>query len=319
MKKVLITGYSGFVSGYMVKALLEHENSYKVIGLTRKKSFDRKADDRVEVIEGDLNDRKNLREVLQLVRPDYIIHLASDSSVSYSWEDPVKSFQNNTNIFLNLVEGIRLLKLPCRIISVGSSEEYGLVDPQYLPLCEDAPLNPISPYAVARVSQELLSKIYAQGYGIDVIMTRSFNHIGPGQRENFVISSFAQQIAKIKKGLATTVTVGNLDVVRDFLDVRDVVKAYVLLMEKGKKGEVYNICSGEGYSLKDILLKMMRIAGIKSEYEIDPSLIRPADNPIIIGQNKKLSQNCNWQPSISIEESLTDIINEWAKELEFAL
>ncbi|UOG75942.1 GDP-mannose 4,6-dehydratase [Hymenobacter tibetensis] len=318
MKRILITGFSGFVSEYLLDLLNDIADQYEVIGLSRSYNFESKIRKNlhVKLVKLDLNDKEHLREVLYLTRPDYIFHLASDSSVSYSWQKPIESFQNNTNIFLNLIESVRALNTECKILSIGSSEQYGIVDPESIPLTEEATLNPISPYAVARVSQELLSKVYNRGYGLDIIMTRSFNHIGPGQKENFVVSSFAKQIVAYKAGLIPNIKVGNLDIVRDFLDVRDVVKAYMLLMQNGIGGQVYNICSGNGYSLKQILHMMMSIAGIEVEYSIDKELIRPSDNPIIIGSNKKIKDELGWYPSYSIDASLRDILTYWEQRLK---
>jgi GDP-4-dehydro-6-deoxy-D-mannose reductase len=317
MKRILITGLTGFVGEYLLDALNKTGERYEIIGLSRSYNFNSKlrTNLNVRLVKLDLNDKKHLQEVLYLTRPNYIYHLASDSSVSYSWQNPIESFQNNTNIFLNLIESVKALQLECRVLSIGSSEEYGLVDLKDIPLMESAPLNPISPYAVARVSQELLSKVYSKGYGIDIVMTRSFNHIGPGQKDNFVVSSFAKQIIKYKLGIISAIEVGNIDIVRDFLDVRDVVNAYIHLMEKGVSGEVYNICSNAGYSLADIIYKMMDIEKVRYTFEVNSLLIRPSDNPIIVGNNSKIKSVCGWQPIITIEQSLNDILSYWTNEL----
>ncbi|HWK05472.1 MAG TPA: GDP-mannose 4,6-dehydratase [Puia sp.] len=317
MEKYLVTGFSGFVSGHLLEYLSQLGRPVEVIGLSRHERMSYSYKNlKITTYQIDLMDASRTNEIINIVRPDYIIHLASDSSVAYSWQQPVQSFQNNTNIFLNLIESVRVARLKCRILSIGSSEEYGIVDPETVPLTEKHSLNPISPYAVARVSQELLSKIYAQGYGMDIIITRSFNHIGPGQKDSFVISSFARQIVRMENGSQSELEVGNIDIVRDFLDVRDVVRAYVELLEKGRNGEIYNICSGTGYTLKSILDKMMSIAEINLKYHINTDLIRPSDNPIIIGSNEKIMSECNWAPEIPIEKSLNDIMNYWRKEIE---
>ena len=316
MKKILITGVMGFVSKHLIDHLSATDECYEITGLCRhpgKIDVDNKKI-KLNLVATDLNDREKILPLLDKVRPGQVIHLASDSSVAHSWHTPVESFQNNTNIFLNLVESVRNLNFPCRILSIGSSEEYGVVDASNIPISENTPFNPVSPYAVARVSQELLSKIYVNGYGMDIVMTRSFNHIGPGQKDDFVVSSFAKQIMNIRKGKASVLEVGNIDIVRDFLDVRDVVKAYMLLLEKGKSGEMYNVCSGAGYSLKEVLDKMMLIADVDFGYHINKELIRPADNPVIIGSNKKIKEECGWQPLISLNGSLEDILAYWDKE-----
>jgi GDP-4-dehydro-6-deoxy-D-mannose reductase len=251
------------------------------------------------------------------VVPEYILHLASVRSVALSWQMPLESFVNNTNIFLNLVEAVRVANMKCRILSVGSSEEYGDVPEQDLPLTEAHSLQPVSPYAVARVSQEMLSTIYAKGYKLDIVISRSFNHIGPGQKDKFVVSSFAKQLVQLAvNGLAEKkIITGNLEIIRDFLDVRDVVKAYYLLLKKGTSGEVYNICSGRGIVLKDIILKMSEALGIKTIIEINPLLIRPNENKKVTGSYKKLHTELGWQPSISLEESIRDLIVYWQQEL----
>jgi GDP-4-dehydro-6-deoxy-D-mannose reductase len=317
MKKILITGFTGFVSKYLLDHLSEMDEDFVILGLSRVQQFDAFSIKNltITVKNIDLNNQVLLNDVLKSFSPNYIYHLASDSSVSYSWENPTDSFQNNTNIFLNLVENVRLLKLNCRILSVGSSEEYGIVVPNDIPLKENAILNPVSPYAVARVSQELLSKVYVKGYGIDIVMTRSFNHIGPNQKENFVISSFAKQIVQYKSGQIERIEVGNLNIIRDFLDVRDVVRAYTSLMKYGASGEIYNVCSGTGYSLEKVISKMMSISDIKTDYTINQKLIRPVDNPVIIGDNNKIMHSCFWQPTITFEKTLSDIIAYWQNKI----
>lgn len=317
MKRVLITGFTGFVSKYLLDHLADSTDEFTILGLSRSQYFEAFSIKNltISVKKIDLTSQAELQAILQHFRPDYIYHLASDSSVSYSWLKPIESFQNNTNIFLNLVESVRALGLKCRILSVGSSEEYGIVAAENLPLTEESPLNPVSPYAVARVSQELLSRVYVQGYGLDIVMTRSFNHIGPNQKDNFVISSFAKQIIQYKRGLVDTIEVGNVHIIRDFLDVRDVVKAYTALMAGGTQGEVYNICSNQGYSLEEVITKMMQLAGVAHGYTSNAKLIRPVDNPVIVGSNAKIKAHCGWQPAIPFEQTLQDMLNHWDAQL----
>jgi GDP-4-dehydro-6-deoxy-D-mannose reductase len=264
----------------------------------------------------DLLNQQEVHQMLANFNPDYLLHLASYSSVAYSWKNPVDAFVNNTNIFLNLVDKVRILGLGCRILSIGSSEEYGNISPGNIPVHEQIVTRPTSPYAIARVSQEMLSKVYADNYNIDIAMTRSFNHIGPGQKDIFVISSFAKKLVDIKTGkiLSKEITVGNISLIRDFVDVRDVVKAYYSLFNKGKKGQLYNICSGKGISLNEILVKMMDMLELSLSINTDQSLIRPDDNKVIIGSNKKIFEETAWQPSISLEQSLRDIIDYWMKK-----
>jgi len=314
--KLLITGFAGFVSQHFLELLNKEEPGSVILGIDKNSpdfDFADYSNLTISFENIDLLNRTATDKVLDTFQPEYILHLASVSSVAQSWHTPLDSFVNNTNIFLNLVEHIRIQNSKCRILSVGSSEEFGEVTEKELPLTEEHPLKPVSPYAVARVSQEMLSKIYADGFSLDVIMTRSFNHIGPGQRDVFVISSFAKQLVQLAKNKSNKniITTGNLNIIRDFVDVRDVVKAYYLLFKKGRKGEVYNICSGQGIVLKDIISKMSDLLGIKIEIETNPQLIRPNENKKVIGSYQKIKDELGWKPEIEMEKSLSDIIEYW--------
>ncbi len=318
MEKYLITGFSGFVAKHFLDFLDEQEIPVHVLGVDiHHPEFDIHGFEHVRCSfeQADLLNRDQVDSIIYQFQPAYILHLASFSSVAFSWKNPIASFANNTTIFLNLLEKVRGMNLNCRILSIGSSEEYGNVQENDIPLSEDHPLNPVSPYAVARVSQEMLSKIYVDGYGMDVVMTRSFNHIGPGQKDFFVISSFAKQLVALSRqeGARELIT-GDTSIIRDFVDVRDVVRAYYLLFKKGKKGEVYNICSGEGTSLKEIIDKMARILILNITTRVNENLIRPNDNRIIIGSNKKLKEDTEWQNEIPLTKSLEDIIHYWQSE-----
>ena len=318
MKKYLITGFSGFVSRHFLNLLGRNERDAIVLGIdVNQPNFSLGADGSLSVkFEiADLLKKERLNQIIAEFRPDYILHLASFSSVAYSWREPVNSFSNNTNIFLNLLEATRGAGLNPRILSVGSSEEYGNVD--HSPLTEDLPVNPISPYAVARVSQEMLSKVYVQGFGMNIVMTRSFNHIGPGQSDVFVIPSFIKQVvsAKIQGREACELRTGDLSIIRDFVDVRDVVKAYHMLLANGQNGSIYNICSGSGTSLKEMVDMIARIVGIEVRTTQDPDLIRPNDNRRIIGSNEKLRSELKWHNDISLFDSLREIVEYWQQRL----
>ena len=319
MAKYLITGFSGFVSRHFLEYLAREKRRASILGVDiHPPGF--KANDfpgltwKYEKI--DLMEKKRVENSLRSFQPDYILHLASYSSVAFSWKNPTLSFQNNTNIFLNLLEAVRKINLRSRILAVGSSDEYGNVMPDDLPLKEGSPLNPVSPYAVARVSQELLAKIYVEGFGLDIIRTRSFNHIGPGQREIFVVSSFARQMVELEKRRQSSgrITTGDVSIIRDFVDVRDVVRAYDLLFQKGRTGEVYNICRGKGHSLQEIIETIAGIMKIKVAVKVDPKLIRPSDNRIIIGSNRKITKETGWQPEITLQQSLSEIVQYWREK-----
>ncbi len=321
MKKILITGFSGFVSPYFIEYLEKENVKCEILGLDINDPVfisNNSKNVKIQTKKIDLLDNGVLEKIIYNFQPGYVLHLASYSSVGFSWENPSLSFRNNINIFLNLMEAVVAVNPLCRILSVGSSEEYGNVSFDNLPLKEEHPLNPLSPYAIARVSQEQLSKVYCDRYGLDVVMTRSFNHIGPGQRDVFVISSFAKQLVEIKRGIKKQkkLVTGDTSVVRDFLDVRDVVDAYARLFKDGVKGEVYNICSGNGVSLCEVIDMLCGILEIEIELETDPNLIRPNDNKIIIGSNKKLKDATGWEQKIPLKKSLEDILNYWDQKIQ---
>lgn len=316
--RIIITGFSGFVSRHFIDYLEMNRIKSDLLGIdinTPDFDYRNKTFPNVRFEQVDLLNNGVLENIIYTFQPEYILHLASYSSVGFSWKNPSLSFRNNMNIFLNLLEIIREVTPGCRILSVGSSEEYGNVNEAGLPLREEYPLAPVSPYAVARVSQENLSKVYSDGFGLDIVMTRSFNHIGPGQKDIFVISSFAKQLVEIKKGIKREkkLLTGDITVIRDFLDVRDVVEAYYRLFTGGVKGEVYNICSGNGISLREVIEMMCGILDLEIDLETDPTLLRPNDNRIIVGTNEKLKRATGWERKIELRKSLGDIINYWSE------
>jgi len=320
MIKYLITGFSGFVSKHFLEYLDACGEKAEVYGIDiNQPDFDLSRFTNIKCYFRELNllNKDDISNVLFQVHPDYILHLASFSSVAYSWSNPVASFVNNTNIFLNLVEQLRVLHSPCRMLSVGSSEEYGNMNAGDMPLKENGLLNPISPYAVARVSQEMLSRVFVDGYGMDIVMTRSFNHMGPGQKDVYAVSSFAKQLVESKnRGDKTCrLVVGDVSIIRDYVDVRDVVKAYYLLLKHGSRGETYNVCKGEGIALSEIVKMMAKILDVSVEININKELFRPNDNRIIVGSNKKIFEAVGWTPKITLEDTLKDIIGYWSSKL----
>ena len=318
MKKILITGISGFVGGHFVHYLTTHHHDLEIHGISRSKP----AWDFVPAVPeltrnshfhlADLMDIPKIKSLIVEIQPDYIVHLAAQSSVAESWKTPVDSFMNNTNIFLNIIDTVRLNDNGARVLSVGSSEQYGIVSERDLPLTENQPQCPANPYAVARVAQEQLARIYATGYGLDICCTRSFNHCGPGQTDRFVVSAIVKQFVKIAHGLQDPVIhIGNGAIVRDFVDVHDVVEAYRLLLTQGKRGEVYNICSGKGRSIRDIVTLLSDMYHIDVQVHQEQSQIRPIDNPRIIGSYQKIQNDMGWKPRIPFEESLRSIYQYW--------
>jgi GDP-4-dehydro-6-deoxy-D-mannose reductase len=312
--KYLITGFSGFVSKHFLDYLERNKIAAEVKGIdVNLPDFELNKFQSIHCSfqQVDLLNKEEVEAVIREFKPNYILHLASYSSVAFSWKNPVVSFTNNTNIFLNLIESVRLADCNCRILSIGSSEEYGNVNEGDLPLKENQQLKPLSPYAVARVSQEMLSKVYSDSFNLDIIMTRSFNHIGTGQKDIFVVPSFAKQLIQLKRntGGKMELITGDTTIIRDFIDVKSVVEAYYLLFKKGKKGEIYNICSGKGSSLNEVIKTMTSILNISITHTIDSNLVRPNDNKIIIGSNDKITKDTGWKNTISLEDSLKEIIH----------
>jgi GDP-4-dehydro-6-deoxy-D-mannose reductase len=310
--KYLITGSSGFVGKNFLEYLNDNTISTSVLGIDIAEpayNSEEYTNLKFKFVRTDLRDRDKVSKIIYDFNPKYILHLASYSSVAGSWRNPNNCFQNNVNIFLNLLEDIRKTGIDCRIISVGSSDVYGIVKFSELPIREEQCLNPLSPFGIARQSQELLSQLYSNIYGMDIVITRSFNHIGPGQSENFAISSFAKQITDLKRNNGNEfIVTGDVSVVRDFIDVRDVVRAYHQLFLKGKRGEIYNVCSGCGISLHNIIQMLCEIMDIRFSIREDKKLRRPADIPVIVGCNDKLKKQTSWTNEIMLEESLRDIL-----------
>ncbi len=315
--RILITGINGFAGGHYLKFLESIQPQAEIMGISRQPQCVYSSQLSFTYRQLDLQNDQALSACIASFKPDYIVHLASQSSVGKSWSEPRQTYTNNTLIFLNIIEQVRLQKLKCRILSVGSGEEYGMVIEAELPLREQMLLKPNNPYAVARVSQEMLADVYVKGYYMDIVQTRSFNHIGPGQSDQFVISSFAKKImqAKIDDTKEPIIHTGDISIIRDFLDVRDVVHAYHNILTSGKSGEIYNVCSGKGIVLRDMLDKLCALAEIKATYVEDPSLVRSIDNKIIIGSNEKLSSETGWIPSYSLENTLHEMLIYWKNKL----
>ena len=312
MQRYIITGVSGFVGKNFIKYLNANIRQSEILGIDIR-PFDIHPENyehlKFKFERSDLKDKDTLCKLIYNFRPDFILHLASYSSVAGSWKSPNTSFLNNVNIFLNLIESVRMIGLKCRILSVGSSEEYGSVKIEDLPLKESNQLNPSSPFGVARVTQELLSRLYADVYGLDIVITRSFNHIGPGQNENYAVASFAKQLVEVRKNkLNEFLSAGDVSIVRDFIDVRDVVCIYNKLLLNGKKGEIYNVCSGYGVSLRNIIQMICEILEVNISIKQDLKLKRPKDNPVIIGCNEKIKKEINWTNEFSLERSLKDVV-----------
>jgi len=325
MNSILITGISGFVGGHFTQYILNSQPDNIIHGVSRSKpswDFIHNPDhcfDAITFHQCNLLDYAKINTIIGEIQPDYILHLASFSSVAQSWRDPLSSFLNNTNAFLNIVEAVRIHRLNTKILSVGSSEEYGIVKKSDLPLIEKKHLIPANPYAVARVSEEHLAQIYAKGYNLNICCTRSFNHIGPGQSDQFVVSSIARQFADIAiNHKKPVVKIGEESIVRDFIDVTDVISAYDIILTNGVAGEVYNVCTGKGHSILDIVQCLSKITGILVTVEQDTTLIRPVDNPELVGSFEKLHRATGWKPTCSFANSLEKIFEYWQTRLDLS-
>jgi GDP-4-dehydro-6-deoxy-D-mannose reductase len=306
--RALITGITGFVGRYLQTYLLEQ--GIEVYGTSRKPQGDK------SIYQINLYNEKDIFNMLHEVRPTHIFHLAGESNVKNSWLHVNEYFEANTITTIHLFEAVKKLREKVRIITIGSSEEYGAVN-TVENITEETPINPVNPYGVSKAAISMLSKQYFQAFGLDVIHLRPFNHIGPGQRLGFVTSDFAYQIAKINKSIENepVIKVGNLDAIRDFTDVRDIVKAYYLIALKGKSGEIYNICSGKGIKIMDILNILLSYSKIEIKKVIDHQKMRPIDVPSFIGANVKVFQDTGWKPKISINRSLLDIYKYWLDKI----
>lgn len=311
--KALVTGVSGFVGSHMAEYLLDR--GVEVVGTIRNRSrmeHIRHIESMIHLVECELRDPFSVETLLTQEKPDLIFHLAAQSFVPTSWNSPVDTITNNVAGQLNIFEAVRRHDLDCKIQIACSSEEYGHVEPHETPITEDNPLRPLSPYAVSKAAQDYLGFQYFKSYGLHVLRTRTFNHTGPRRGEQFVTSNFAKQIAEIEKGLrAPVVHVGNLNAKRDFTDVRDVVRAYWLALEKGEPGECYNIASGSCVTIREMLNLLLSFSSVNIDIVTDPSRMRPSDVEILLGDNTKFSRQTGWKPEIPLERTLEDLLNYW--------
>jgi GDP-4-dehydro-6-deoxy-D-mannose reductase len=311
---VLITGITGFVGSHLAELILNMGN-IEVHGVERWRSKTENVDhfkDKLHLHECDVRDASSVRQLIENIRPDRIFHLAAQSLVPTSWHAPAETLTTNIIGQLNIFEAVRHIGINPFIQIAGSSEEYGLVEEKDLPITEGTPLKPLSPYAVSKVGQDLLGYQYYMSYKLNVVRTRAFNHTGPRRGAPFVCSNFAKQIAMIEAGLQEPVIyVGNLEARRDFSDVRDVVQAYWLVLEKGKPGEVYNISTGTERSAKDVLNTLLSMSSTKIEVRQDPRRMRPSDVPHLVGDSTKFRKLTGWKPEIPFEVTLRDLLTYW--------
>lgn len=312
-KKALITGITGFVGSHMAEFLLSE--GLEVFGIGRwrsKKEHIGHLNGKITILEADLLDPHSLDQIMLAVRPDYIFHLAAQSYVPASWTSPAVTLEINVVGSANLFEAVRKAQIDPKIQIACSSEEYGMVYKNEVPIKETNPIRPLSPYGVSKAAMDFLGYQYNQSYGMRIVRTRGFNHTGPRRGEVFAESDFAKQIAEIEKGLkAPIIEVGNLEAERDYTDVRDMVRGYYLAVEKGEMGEVYNICSGKAYKIREVLDMLLSFSKIKIEVKQDPKRMRPSDVPILLGDNSKFTKQTGWKPMIPFEKTMEDLLNYW--------
>ncbi len=316
---ILITGITGFAGSHLADYILKNHSEHKVFGIVRWRSrMDNVAHilDKITLVEADLKDQVSLRKCMAKIRPDRIFHLAAQSFVPTSWICPAETFAINSIGEINLFEAVLSLKLSPRIQIAGSSEEYGFVHPYEVPMKETNPLRPLSPYAVSKVAQDLLAYQYHKSYGLETVRTRGFNHTGPRRGDVFICSNFAKQIAEIEKELKDPVIrVGNLDAQRDFTDVRDIVRAYWLSLEKGESGDVYNIGTGRAITMREMLDMLLPLSSSSVRIEIDPSRLRPSDVPILLSDSSKFRALTGWKPEIPFQKTLQDLLDYWREKI----
>jgi len=317
--KILITGSNGFVGSHLIEYLQVFGDEYKIFGLCRwrsnRENF-KNVKGNFKLLDADLEDLGSIIRLLDCVKPDMIFHLAAQSYVVASFNYPVKTITTNIIGTTNLLEAIRILKQNPLVHICGSSEVYGMVDKKYVPIREDCPFNPSSPYAVGKVGEDMVALQYFNSYGLKTIRTRAFSHTGSRRAEVFAASSFTKQLASIKLGLQENVIyVGNLDSIRTFMDVRDTVKAYWLAITKGVPGEVYNIGGTETVTIKELLNRAISISKLNPEIKQLESLMRPSDVTLQIPCIDKFNKQTEWKPEITLEQTLTDLYSYWIKEL----
>jgi GDP-4-dehydro-6-deoxy-D-mannose reductase len=312
--KILITGITGFAGSHLAEYLLTLKDC-QVFGTYRWRSRTENIDpikNALALFECDLRDASSVRRIIRDVKPEMIFHLAAQSYVPMSWHAPAETLSTNIIGQVNLFEAVRDIGINSLIQIAGSSEEYGLVLPDEVPIKETNPLRPLSPYGVSKVAQDLLGFQYFQSYKMKIVRTRAFNHTGPRRGDVFVTSNFARQLVEIeKKKRKPEIYVGNLEAIRDFSDVRDVVQGYFLALTKGTPGEVYNICRGRGYKIREVLDLLVKISKVDLKIIKEPSRMRPSDVELLVGDPVKFQKETDWQCTIPFEKTLEDLLTYW--------
>lgn len=313
--RVLITGMTGFIGSHLAEFLLSKD--IDVVGTVWDESELKNVEtvkDKVRILNCDVRDEERVLQVISDEKPDRIFHLAAQSFPTVSWDEPTRTLDTNVLGTSHVFEAVRKCKLDPIVLVACSSAEYGFVSESEVPVSEDHVLLPLHPYGVSKVAQDLLAYQYHQNFAIKTVRARIFNTTGP-RKTNDVCSDFTNRIVKIEKGREKNMLVGNLEPKRDITDVADVVNALWLLTEKGRMGEAYNICSSKAYRIKDILNMAISHAKIDIRFQVDQNKLRPTDEPIIMGDNTKIKEDCGWIPKMQMEETLGRMLDYWRKEI----
>jgi GDP-4-dehydro-6-deoxy-D-mannose reductase len=296
--RAFLTGGHGFVGSWLIRHLEAKGDEVVAPGP-----------------EVDVTDPAALSGALSRARPDAVHHLAALANVSESWRDPARTFEVNATGTLNLLEAARAVEPNPKVLLVCSAEVYGGAAPDQGPIAEDTPLRPVTPYAASKVAAEFLGLQAFLGYGLPVVRVRAFNHVGPAQSGAFVVSDLARRIAEAERAGAKVLAIGNLTPRRDFTDVRDVVRAYRLLVEGGAPGEVYNVCSGRAIAIEELAHRLLELAGVDLTLETDPALVRPVDVPVLLGDPSRIRAAVGWEPEIPLDQTLRDVLAEWRERV----
>jgi len=317
--RVLITGISGFVGSHLAEFLTFGHPDVEVFGLRRWRSEVPGAGlemPAIRIVEGDLLDASSLLRVVQAAKPDAIFHLAASSSVASSWDTPAEMLQVNVLGTLHLLEAVRQVAPEARVVLACSAEAYGPVAESELPICEDQQFRPVSPYAVSKAAMDMLGYQYFQSFRLGTVRMRFFNHCGPRQPARFVISSLARQIAEVEAGLRPPeIRVGDLEVRRDFVDVRDAARAYWLAATRAEPGEAYNVAGGKARAIREVLELLLGLTVARVEVVTDPARLRPTELQVLEGDATRFRQATGWRPEIPFERTLADTLGYWREHV----
>jgi GDP-4-dehydro-6-deoxy-D-mannose reductase len=316
--RALVTGVTGFAGSHLAEYLVTHTD-LEVWGTdisTNDRNIAPFKDD-LCFVEGDMSKPDVASSILTAARPDYVFHLAAQAFVPLSWRDPWQTIANNIRAQLNILQAVANSGDKPRLLIVGSADEYGMITPRELPITEATPLRPYSPYAVSKIAQDMLGYQYHATHGLPIVRVRPFNHIGPRQSPAFVTSDFAKQVAEIEAGSREPqMHVGNLEAKRDFTDVRDMVRGYYLALEHGEVGEVYNLGAERAYSIREVLDMLLAMSEVELQVVPDPVRLRPSDVPVVVSDCSKFRRQTGWRATISLFESLRDILDYWRGRVE---